>query len=243
VSDWTEKTAVVTGPTSGIGAAVVAKLLSRGANVVALARDEAKVRALEARSGARLHGVVADLADARARDAAIAEVLSKHPRIDVFVNNAAECVYASPLDYPVDELRRLFEINVFAGLALLQAFAGRMEKGAHVVNVSSVTARMLPNPKFGAYGITKTALDGLSEALRLELDPKGIKVTSIVPGLVDTPIYDKVDGFGRTLTKIREQLPTWLSAEDVADSVLWALERPPHVAIAEIVILPRGQSR
>jgi NAD(P)-dependent dehydrogenase (short-subunit alcohol dehydrogenase family) len=243
MSDWASKTAVVTGPTSGIGAAVVAKLVARGARVVALARDEAKLRDLEARSEGRLHGVVADLADERARDAAIAEVLSKHARIDVFVNNAAECVYASPLDFPVDKLRRLFEINVLAGLSLLQAFTARMEKGAHVVNISSVTARMLPNPKFGAYGVTKTALDGLSEALRLELDPKGIKVTSIVPGLVDTPIYDKVDGFGRTLSKIREGLPIWLSPDDVADSVLWALERPEHVAIAEIVILPRGQAR
>jgi NAD(P)-dependent dehydrogenase (short-subunit alcohol dehydrogenase family) len=237
------KTAVVTGPTSGIGAAVVQKLVSRGAQVVALARDAEKLAELEARSEGRVHGVVADLADEKARDAAVAEILARHPRIDVFVSNAAECVYASPLDFPVERLRRLFEVNLFAGLALLQAFIARMQKGAHVVHVSSVTARMLPNPKFGAYGITKTALDGLSEALRLELDPKGIKVTSIVPGLVDTPIYDKVEGFGRALAKIRETLPTWLSPDDVADSVLWALERPEHVSIAEIVILPRGQAR
>ncbi|MGZ3420201.1 MAG: SDR family oxidoreductase [Polyangiales bacterium] len=237
------KTAVVTGPTSGIGAAVVAKLVARGAHVIAIARDAEKLRALEARSEGHVRGLLADLSDVSARNAAVAEVLARHARIDLFVSNAAECVYASPLDLPIEKLRRLFEVNLFAGLALLQSFAPRMEKGAHVVNVSSVTARMLPNPKFGAYGITKTSLDGLTEALRLELDPRGIKVTSIVPGLVDTPIYDKVEGFGRTLSKIREQLPTWLAPDDVADAVLWALERPEHVAIAEIVILPRGQAR
>lgn len=237
------KIAVVTGVTSGIGAALVGRLLTRGATVVGLARDAGKLEAEAARHAAAFVPVLADLADGEARKRAIALIEERFPHVDVLVNNAAECVYASPLELDVERLRRLFEINVLAGIELTQATSRRMQSGGHVVNVSSVTARHLPNPRFAAYGITKSAVDAVTEAMRLELDGRGIRVTSIVPGLVDTPIYDKVEGFERARTKIREQLPKWLTADDVAEAILWALERPPHVVASEIVLLPSGQPR
>lgn len=228
------RTAVVTGVTSGIGAALVAKLLAREITVVGIARDEAKTR------GASYLPIIADLTDPEARRRALATIKQAHPRIDIIVNNAAECVYASPLEIPLDTMRRLLEINVLASIELVSALA---RQGSHVVNISSVTARHLPNPRFAAYGLTKAALDAATEAMRLELDPRGVRVTSIVPGLVDTPIYDKVEGFERTRAKIRESLPQWLTADDVAEAILWAIERPPHVVASEIVLLPLGQAR
>jgi 3-hydroxy acid dehydrogenase / malonic semialdehyde reductase len=230
------RNAIVTGVTSGIGAAVVAKLLARDFSVVGIARDGTKLPKFD---GAFTPAIV-DLADAAARTRVITELPA---RVDVVINNAAECVYASPLELPIEQLRRLLEVNVLASIELVQSVAPRMQRGSHVVNISSVTARHLPNPRFAAYGLTKATLDAATEAMRLELDPKGIRVTSIVPGLVDTPIYDKVAGFERTKTKIRESLPQWLTAEDVAEAIVWAIERPAHVVAAEIVLLPLGQAR
>ena len=111
------------------------------------------------------------------------------------------------------------------------------------MNVSSVVARHLPSAKFAPYAASKAALDCLSEALRLELHPRGIHVSRIAPGLVDTPIYDKVDGFERAREKIREQVPTWLSAADVAEAIVWMASRPAHLVVSELSLLPSAQAR
>ncbi len=100
-----------------------------------------------------------------------------------------------------------------AALELTQRVARDMLPGAQIINVSSVVAQHLPSAKFAPYAASKIALDCLSEALRLELHPRGIHVSTVSPGLVDTPIYDKVDGFERARQKIKEQVPAWLTAE------------------------------
>jgi len=106
-----------------------------------------------------------------------------------------------------------------------------------------VTARFAPNARFAAYAATKGALDRVTDALRLELDPLGVHVTSIAPGLVDTPLYDKVEGFAATRERIARQVPRWLDATDVADAITWILSRPAHVVIGELVLMPIGQGR
>jgi NADP-dependent 3-hydroxy acid dehydrogenase YdfG len=118
-----------------------------------------------------------------------------------------------------------------------------MGPGGHVVQISSVTARFLPTAKFGAYAMTKSAVEQLVEALRLELAPRGVRVSSVSPGLVDTPIYDKLDGFSEARAKLRTQVPDWLSSEDVADAVVWILSRPANVVVSELVVMPKGQVR
>jgi NAD(P)-dependent dehydrogenase (short-subunit alcohol dehydrogenase family) len=163
--------------------------------------------------------------------------------VQLLVNNAAECVYESPGRFPPEQLSRLFEVNVSAALALVQAVATTMQVGAQIVNVSSVVARHLPSAKFAPYAASKLALDCLTEALRLELHPRGIRVSTVAPGLVDTPIYDKVDGFERAKQKLREQVPKWLSAEDVAEAIVWVASRPPHVVVADLSLLPCAQAR
>jgi short-subunit dehydrogenase len=159
------------------------------------------------------------------------------------INNAAECVYESPLKLEASRLSRLFEINVSAVMQLTQAVAASMKPGGHIVQISSVVARHLPSAKFAPYAASKAALDCLSEALRLELHPRGIHVSTLAPGLVDTPIYDKVEGFARAREKIREQVPTWLQPEDVAEALIWILLRPPHVVVADLSLLPSAQAR
>ena len=68
-------------------------------------------------------------------------------------------------------------------------------------------------------------------------------VSTVSPGLVDTPIYDKVEGFERARQKIREQVPTWLTAEDVAEAIVWIASRPPHLVVSQLTLLPSAQAR
>lgn len=235
------KLALVTGVTSGIGAATVRALLAQGMRVVGVGRDRARLAEAARELGKGFTSVLADLAEPEARRRAFAE-LAEEP-VQLLVNNAAECVYESPQELPPARLSRLFEVNVTAAIELTQVVARRMQPGAHVVNLTSVVARHLPAAKFAPYAASKAALDCLSEALRLELHPRGVHVSTVAPGLVDTPIYDKVSGFERVRTKLEEQVPVWLSAADVAEAIVWVATRPAHLVVSDLCLLPSAQAR
>jgi NAD(P)-dependent dehydrogenase (short-subunit alcohol dehydrogenase family) len=240
---FANRQALVTGVTSGIGRAITLRLLAEGAAVIGLGRDHVKLADIASRAGGRFRPLLADLARPEER-ARAAESLRRIDRpVELFVSNAAEAVFKGPLDLSPEVARRLFEVNVCAPLELCQAVASRMGPTGHVVQISSVTTRYLPSAKFGAYSMTKVAVERLVEALRLELTPRGVRVSSISPGLVDTPIYDKFDGFSETRRRLSEQVPNWLSSDEVADAVLWILSRPPNVVVSDLVVMPKGQVR
>jgi NADP-dependent 3-hydroxy acid dehydrogenase YdfG len=132
---------------------------------------------------------------------------------------------------------------VLAGIELVQCLVPKMPPGGHVVQLSSVTARHLPATKFAPYAMSKALSERFVEALRMELHPRQIKVSLIVPGLVATPIYDKVEGFERARAKLAASVKKWLEPDDVAEAALWMLTRPDHVAVSEVVIMPREQAR
>jgi NAD(P)-dependent dehydrogenase (short-subunit alcohol dehydrogenase family) len=236
------KLALVTGVTSGIGAATVKALLAHEAQVVGVGRDAARLEQMSEEFGPGFRPVLADLAVPESRRGLVADLAGSRPP-ELFISNAAECLYESPLQVPAARLSRLFEINVVAAIELSQAVAASMKPGGHIIQLSSVVARHLPGPKFAPYAASKAALEQLTDALRLELHPRGIHVSTLAPGLVDTPIYDKVEGFERARQKIREQVPRWLSAEDVAETVIWMLTRPEHVVVSDLSLLPSAQAR
>lgn len=236
------KLALVSGVTSGIGQATARALLEHEALVFGIGRDPLRLEQASRQLGPGFRPLLADLAVPHDRRRLI-EQLSASRAPDILINNAAECLYDSPLRVPVARLARLFEVNVTAALELTQAVAERMRPGAHVVQITSVVARFLPAAKFAPYAASKAALDQLSEALRLELHPRGIHVSSLAPGLVDTPIYRKLEGFERAQAKLREQVPVWLGPDDVADALIWMLSRPEHVVVADLTLLPSAQAR
>lgn len=235
------KLALVTGVTSGIGAATVRALLSREMRVLGIGRDAQRLADASRDFGPDFQPLLVDLADSAARARAFRD-LPEEP-VALLVNNAAECVYESPQELPPERLSRLFEVNVTAALELVQVVARRMQPGAHIINLTSVVARHLPAAKFAPYAASKAAFDCLSEGLRLELHPRGIHVSTVAPGLVDTPIYEKVSGFHRAKQKIQEQVPVWLSATDVADAIVWIATRPVHLVVSDLCLLPSAQAR
>ena len=232
---------MITGVTSGIGRALVDKLSSSELHIIGVGRNADKLAQVASATG--LTPIVADFSDSEQIHRAVDEIVALVPSIDILVNNAAECVYANPLELSNDRWRRLVDVNLNAVVQLCSELAERIATNGDIVNISSVTADFVPNPRFAPYAVTKAALHAFTRAMRLQLAPRGTRVTLISPGLVDTEIYEKVEGFETTLSKLKSTVPDWLTAEDVARAIVWALEQPPHVVVGELVLFPRGQTR
>ena len=197
------RSAIVTGASRGIGAAIAERLAAEGASVVITARtldhhdhlDGSLNETLERcrRYGGVVEAVVADLGDPNDRARIVPEALALlGGRVDILVNNAAAAIYQSMLDYPAKRRSITFEVNVFAPLDLSQAvIPGMIERGdGWIVNVSSGTARAAAGPPFktdgvaskvGMYGTSKAALNRMTNALALELHGTGVRINAVAP--------------------------------------------------------------
>src|SRR5262245_48241545 len=193
---------VVTGTSTGIGAATVARLASMGFHVFAGVRREEDARA--ARSGAKgnVTPLMMDITDAAmiAAAAKTVEQVVAERGLAGLVNNAG-VVTTGPLELqPLDDFRRQLEVNLIGPLAVTQAFLPLVRRGrGRIVNVGSIGG-LLVLPIEGAYSASKFGLEALSDALRLELRQWGIHVSHVDPGVTDTPI------FGKTLVELDRAL-------------------------------------
>ena len=178
------KVAMVTGASAGIGEATVRRLLAEGWTVYAGARRVEKMQPL-AQAGARLQAL--DVTDDASMLAAVAQVRAEQGRLDALVNNAGYGSYGSLEDVPMSEARRQVEVNLF-GLARLTQLAlpmMRAQGSGHVVNITSIGGKM-HEPLGAWYHATKFAVEGLSDCLRMELEPFGIHVVIVEPGAIRT---------------------------------------------------------
>lgn len=242
-------TALVTGASSGIGEACALRLAAEGWHVFAGYRSDADGRRLEG-AGTRITPVRLDVTQA----ADIADVTrttadaTGEKGLDAIVNNAGIAV-AGPLEYlPLDAFRRQLDVNVTGVLALTQAVLPMLRRArGRIVLIGSISGRNAL-PLVGAYAASKFALEAMTDALRLELQPAGIHVTIIEPGVIATPIWDRSlalgdesladappelhEHYGALLEAVRRRARrgvNGLPAERVADAVLHALtaKRPP----------------
>ncbi len=245
---------VVSGVTSGIGRALVGQLVERGHEVWGLGRKKRALNTLEQEHGGRFRGITVDLSVPKQREAVFAEHFgagsssgeagaSGALEIDALVNNAALCTWSKSLALSDAVWSDLLQTNLLAVIALTRAVVPRLVPGGQIISVSSVAARHVAHPAFGPYALTKAALDHFSESLRLELAPKGVRVGTISPGLVDTEIYSKIDGFETMEKRLRDGIPRWLSSGEVAQSLCWMLEQPRHIQVTNLTMLPTGQPR
>jgi NAD(P)-dependent dehydrogenase (short-subunit alcohol dehydrogenase family) len=187
------KTVVITGASTGIGAACALHLDKEGFRVFAGVRKQSDAEALRSKASARLTPVSLDVADTLSISTAAGAVAGAvgEAGLDGLVNNAG-VVVPGPVEFlPLPELRRQLEINVVGQVAVTQAFLPliRAAKG-RIVNMGSIAGRMA-TPFSGAYGASKFALEAITDALRLELAPWDISVSIIEPGAVATPIWEK----------------------------------------------------
>jgi NAD(P)-dependent dehydrogenase (short-subunit alcohol dehydrogenase family) len=183
------KVVIVTGATAGIGDTTARRLAAEGASLVLSGRSAERGRAIAAELGATFVGGDLVAPDVPALLAATA--LETYGGLDALVNNAAIDHTGDLLETPLDEVRQLFEVNVFAALRMLQeagrAMAGR--GGGSIVNVTSRLAS-IGVPTMALYSASKGAMLALTRAAAVELAPKGIRVNAVAPGMTRTPLYD-----------------------------------------------------
>jgi NAD(P)-dependent dehydrogenase (short-subunit alcohol dehydrogenase family) len=178
------RVALVTGGANGIGRAIVAAFLGEGARVGVL--DLVDAAFFAGHEG--VAAIVGDVADPGVSARAVDETAKRFGRLDILVNDAAAYPDAPTLEMPVDEWRRVFEVNVTGAFAACQAFArhcvDRSAGQASIVNITTGSVRS-PRPEGAAYSASKAALETLSKVLAMELGPHGIRVNVVSPGYID----------------------------------------------------------
>src|ERR1700694_4521407 len=233
--------AVITGASSGIGAATAVALGRKGFHIIVGARRLDRVKRVAGEEGGAM---ALDVTDQKSIDAFVREIAKKFGRIDVLVNNAGGALGLGPIEKAVDEdWIGMWKVNVLGLMWMTRACLPllRKAKHGHVVNIGSIAG--FETYKGGAgYTAAKHAVRAITRTLRLELNGEHIRVTEIDPGLVETE-FSMVRFHGdRKAAKAVYQGLKPLSAEDVADCVIFAVTRPPHVDIDEIVVRPVAQA-
>ncbi len=235
------RVAVVTGASSGIGAATAERLVAAGAKVAAVARRADRLQGLDG-----VLPVTADISDPEAVERVADAVHAQLGRVDFVVANAGVMLGAPFETAVVDEWERMIDVNVrglirtgrvFADDLLAAAAAGGPADLVHVGSIASHVAF----PNYGVYCATKAAVAHLTRNLRTELGPRGVRVRTVEPGVVATELgADMTDPAGlAVLEQLREMVT--LEAGDIADAILYAAAAPAHVNVAELVVVPTAQ--
>lgn len=219
-----QKVVLVTGASSGIGAACARRFAADGARLVLTARSEGPLSALaESLAPAETLVAPADLTDDDDVRRLAERTIERFGRVDVLINNAGAGAYAPSFECSRGELRRLFELNFFAVVDLTNRLLPWMPRGSVVVNVGSVSGKV-PLPWQSLYSASKFALDAYSDALRMELSGSGIDVVAVSPGYVDTPFSDHAIS-GRIPERIRTGRPFKITPEECAEAIRTGVRR------------------
>ena len=241
-----EQVAVVTGASSGIGAATARRLAAEGFQVVLVARRAERIEELAKEIGEAASAQVLDVTDRAAVDAFAASL----DRVDVLVNNAGGAFGAeSVADGDPADWRRMYEVNVLGVLHMTQALlpalrAGGAETGAGTVLVLSSTAAFTPYEGGGGYVAAKAGAHAIAGTLRLELVGEPVRVIEIAPGMVRTDEFalTRFGGDAAKAASVYAGVDEPLTAEDVADTIAWTVTRPPHVNVDLLVVRPLAQA-
>ncbi|KAH8278548.1 hypothetical protein KR018_005164, partial [Drosophila ironensis] len=245
---WLNRVAVVTGASSGIGAACCRDLVAKGMVVVGFARREQRLQELKtslpADQAARFHGRKCDVSQEAQVLEAFAWVDQTLGGADVLVNNAGIVRRINITDEGNSEdLRAILDTNVmgvtWCTRQMFRSLQRRKVNDGHVVLINSVAGHKVPMVEgfsLNMYAPSKHAITALTEILRQEFMNQGsqTKVTSISPGVVDTEIFDKDS------VEIKSKMPM-IRSEDVADAVSYCIQTPPNVQIQELIIRPVGE--
>ncbi|HTV72510.1 MAG TPA: SDR family NAD(P)-dependent oxidoreductase [Candidatus Acidoferrales bacterium] len=236
---------LVTGATAGFGYAIAERFLSDGARVIAVGRRSERLEPLQARFGARLLARALDVRDRAAVERTVAELPPEFAEIDLLVNNAGLALGLDPAyKASVDEWETMVDTNVKGLLYTTHAvLAGMVQRNrGHVVNLGSVAGEF-PYPGGNVYGGTKAFVHQFSLNLRADLLGTNVRVSVIEPGMVGGTEFTQVRlrGDAAKATAFYEKANP-LTPEDIAETVHWVANRPPHVNINTISLMPVSQA-
>lgn len=242
-----KKIALITGATSGIGQATALKAAEAGFDIIITGRRDDRLQHLAEeirKKGSEVLTLCFDVRNAEAVKKAINSLEDKWKNIDVLVNNAGLAVGVSPIQEGiVDDWERMIDTNVKGLLYITRAVAPLMiqKNSGHIVNIASIAGKEV-YPGGNVYCATKHAVDALSRAMRTDMLKHNIKVTNIAPGMVETEFsLVRYKGDAEAAKNVyKGMIP--LSNEDIADTILFAITRPAHVCLNDIVIMPTAQA-
>jgi NADP-dependent 3-hydroxy acid dehydrogenase YdfG len=243
--------ALVTGASSGIGAAAASTLAAQGAAVALAARRGDRLDALA--SGIREQGGTAlvlesDVTDEQQATSAVERTVAELGRLDTLVNNAGVMLLGPAVGAPLTEWQRMVELNVLGLLYcahaalphLISAAQDSPRQVADMVNISSVAGRVARSGS-GVYNLTKHGVGAFSESLRQELARRHVRVALVEPGATATELL--THNRPEVLEGLRGQFGQRMEAQDIADAISYIVTRPRHVAVNEMLIRPTEQER
>ncbi|HMG28887.1 MAG TPA: SDR family NAD(P)-dependent oxidoreductase [Jiangellaceae bacterium] len=235
---------LVTGASSGIGRACAEAFAAEGSRLVLAARRRDRLEDLAAVLPVPTHPVELDVRDRSAVDAVIGGLPADWAAVDVLVNSAGLAAGFAPLqDSDPDDWDRMIDTNVTGLLNVTHAvLPGMLARGrGHIVNIGSIAGREA-YPNGAVYCASKAAVDRITTGLRMDVVGSGVKVSVIQPGLVETDFsVVRFGGDADRAEMVYEGLEP-LTGADIADTVVWVASRPPHVQVAEVVVLAGAQA-
>lgn len=247
-SDSMNRTAIITGASAGIGRAVAGLLARNGFDVVITGRRSAQLEKLEeeirAKTNADVLSLAFDIRDRQAVENAVEKLKGKWENVNVLVNNAGLAAGLSHIhEGSVEDWEQMIDTNIKGLLYITRLITpGMVERGSgHIINLGSIAGKEAYE-NGNVYNATKFAVDGLTRAMRIDLVEHCIKVTSVNPGAAETEFsMVRFKGDQERANKVYEGF-TPLYAEDIAEAILFAVTRPPHVNIEDLTIMATAQA-
>ena len=226
------KIAIVTGSTSGIGAAFAKDLINAGATVYGLGRNQDAQNKLQEQLGDAYHPVIADIRDRQFLDAWVTATFTDQHAPDILINNAGLGIFGAIDEISPDDWEMMINTNINGIFYLTRTvvpFMKRKSTHSHIINVASV-AGLMGNPNISGYNATKFAVRGMSDALFKELRYDRIKVTCIYPGSISTQFFASEDGLNTH--------SNMMTVEDISSTVMHILQTADNYLISEVVMRP-----
>ncbi|SPO55702.1 putative enzyme [Pseudomonas sp. JV551A1] len=240
------KVAVVTGASSGIGAATVRALAARGVRIIAAAIDEPQLNAMVdevGQGGAEVYPYPADVTNALQTQGLANYAKHTFGAVDILVNNAGLMLFSNWVDVATDDWNRMVDVNIKGYLNCIAAVLPLMveQKSGHILNMASVAGHQV-GESAGVYSASKFFVQAMTESMRKELGVQhGIRANTISPGVINTGWADKVsDPEGRKAAQELNRIA--ISPTDVANAVVYALNQPPNVTVNDLIISPTRQN-
>jgi NAD(P)-dependent dehydrogenase (short-subunit alcohol dehydrogenase family) len=189
---FTKKVAIVTGGGSGIGLAIAEKFTQNGIDTIIVGRDEEKLKKAKSQLGELCHPMICDVSNLASIPALIEKTIAKFGQIDILVNNAGINMKKDFTEVTDEEFQNIITTNLCSVFAVSREVVKEMlKKGSgSIINISSMAAQY-GLPKVIAYSASKTAIDGMTRAMAVELSPKGIRINAIAPGFIETDMTAK----------------------------------------------------